>query len=81
MGREKLCNLPEVEIFRKSGKRLSKPGTIVKYKSVRIKSQKGQYCQGCSFNSSTKIGGRPYYMDEGKKIYPCLKYGIILKKL
>lgn len=81
MGREKLCNLPEVEISKKDGKSLSKPGAIVEYKWELIKSQKGQYCRGCSFNSNTKIGGCPYYMDEGRKIYPCLKYGIIFKKL
>ena len=43
--------------------------------------QEWQYCLGCSFNSNTKIGGCPYYIDEGRKIYPCIKYGIIFKKL
>lgn len=80
MKQEKLCNLPEVEIPKEDGESLS-PRTIIKYKWVRIKSQKGQYCRGCSFNTNTKIGGCPYYMESGKKIYPCLKYGIIFKKL
>jgi len=82
MKREKLYNPPEVEISKEDGERLATPGNVARYRAtLRIASQKGTYCRGCCFNAVSVVGGCPYYMDGEKKIYPCLKYGIIFKKL
>lgn len=82
MKREKLYNPPEVEIPKEDGESLETPGTVVKYKAtLRIKSQKGKYCRGCCFNTVDVVGGCPYYMDGGNKIFPCQKYDLIYKRV
>lgn len=71
-----------VEIPRKDGEKITRPGVVTRYKeSMAIISEDGgDGCRGCYFSSSTIVGGCPFYFDGGKKIFPCQKNGLIFKK-
>lgn len=81
MSKETLRPPELVEIPIKDGKRITRPGIIIRYKkSTEIVSSDGDGCRGCCFSSSTKVGGCPFYFDGEKKIFPCQKNGLIFKK-
>lgn len=71
------------EITKKQAEELKTIGTKIATSSyagfISQKATKGDSCRGCCFYGSS-VGGCPYYVENGRKKFPCLIHGLIYKR-